>query len=401
MCWAACLRRSALALLLVLALAARAGAEPPSKREVERARRAYEAGAAAYKLGSFAEAAARFEEAYRIMRFPTMLFDVAQSYRRLGESEGRLEPLRKALEVYRAYLRDAPPGAEHRPLAERLIPGLERAIAAQTRRQRQELIDRAAGAEGLPVIDRLLAEGAAEDALVVAERVLGGPRNPRPVILGALGRRGAAAARLGRRELALDSFRRALSLDPGLALPEGAGPAAEQLLAEARRAVAGSRPLALLHVPPGAVPRGQPARVPVSLEADPAGLVAELALHYRPAGRGAYSTVRAPRTAREIAVPAAFLQNLRGGAAVEYYVAALDAREGELASAGSAAEPFVLQVAPAPAEAPAPPRAATAWYGRWWVWTIVGGVALGAAGGAYLLTRDAPYNPTPVEIPTR
>jgi tetratricopeptide (TPR) repeat protein len=399
-----CPSAGALALALALGVVAMgvsapAAAEPVAKKEVERARKAYEDGAAAYKLGSFAEAAARFEEAYRIMQFPTMLFDVAQSYRRLGESQGRVQDLKKALELDRAFLRDAAPGANHRQVAEKLVPTLEKTIAAQTRRLREGLIERAAGKEGLFLADQLLSEGATADALVVVDRILIGPKNPRAVILGALVRRGVCAGNLGRRELAVDAFRRALSLDPGLPVPDGAGAASEGAFAEARRLATGQKALALLHVPPGAVPRGEAAPVPVSVEFDATEMVAALALYYRPAGRGAYSTVRGPRDTRQLAVPAAFLQNLRGGASVEYYVIALDARDGELVTAGSAAEPFVFQVAPSPVET----RDTTgpAWYRRWWVWGIAGTLAGGAAGGAYLLTREAPYNPTPVTIPTR
>ncbi len=408
MCSRAC-RGSVLAVVLLSVATTVAGGtaaiaeprEPASRREVERARKAYEEGAAAYKLGSFGEAAARFEEAYRIMQFPTMLFDIAQSYRRLGEEKGRVQDLRKALELYRAFLRDAAPGADRRPIADKLIPGLEKQIAAQSRRLREELMTRAAGQEGLFLADQLVAEGATADALSVLDRVLLGPRNPRAVILGALVRRGVCASRLGRRDVAIESFRRALSLDPGVPLGSddaaatAAWSAARQGLGERQRA------LALVHVPPGAVARGQDGRVRVSVEADAAALVSELMLHYRPAGQGAYSSVRAPREARELAIPAAFLVNLRGGAAVEYYVTALDAREGVLVTAGSATEPFVLQIAAPAAEREARADVAPAWYQRWWVWGLAAGVVAGAAGGAYLLSRDGPSNPPALLIPTR
>jgi hypothetical protein len=48
-----------------------------------------------------------------------------------------------------------------------------------------------------------------------------------------------------------------------------------------------------------------------------------------------------------------------------------------------------------------PGRAGTAWYRKWWVWTIAACIAAGAGLGAYFGTRESPFNPPAVHVPTQ
>jgi hypothetical protein len=139
----------------------------------------------------------------------------------------------------------------------------------------------------------------------------------------------------------------------------------------------------------------------VTIESDPLAHVTELVVHYRQAGQGAYSIGRGPASASVVEVPAAFLAGLKGGTRVEYYIEALDGLEGELVALGSPREPFVFAVAGAPLgeTAPGPGPSGSAWYKKWWVWTVAGAVVAGAATGAYFGTRTAPYNPPGVHVP--
>src|SRR5262249_42960240 len=105
------------------------GGEEQNKAEMERARVSYKEGAAAYRLGKYEEAAKKFEEAYRIVKFPTMLFNIAQSNRRLYEQSKNLDSLHRAIEVYKEFLRDASPTAEFRSEAQEMIPKLEKIYA--------------------------------------------------------------------------------------------------------------------------------------------------------------------------------------------------------------------------------------------------------------------------------
>jgi tetratricopeptide (TPR) repeat protein len=399
-----CRLSSPVAAALLLAAAVAAAQPRASKREVEQAKVAYQEGAAAYQLGKFDEAARRFEEAYRITKYPTMLFDIAQCYRRAFETTKELGQLRKAIEIYQAFLREAPANAAKRKAAEQIVPELQKTLAHETQRRRAELVARATGREGVAAAERLLGEGADRDALVVLDRVLATRGNPRDLIVAALQKKGQAAARVGQAEAATAAFTRALALDPGFLLPEGVDAATTQAFAAAKQFWEGKRPFSVAHIPPGEVPPGKAARLAVTVESDPLHLVQSLAVHYRQAGQGAYSVQRTPAAAGAAEIPAGFLAGLRGGSRIEYYLVALDSLNGELAAVGSAREPFVFGIGGAPGQgiAAGPERGATRWYRKWWVWTIAGAVAVSAtATGAYLGTRSAPYNPPSVHVPTQ
>ena len=397
-------RLSSLAILATALVAATAFAQPKksSRADMDRAKKTYSEGAAAYQLGRFDEAVKKFEEAYRVTNFPTMLFDIAQCYRRIYESGKDLAQLRKALDIYRAFLRQAPPNAAKRPAAQELVPRLERTLTEETHRQREALLTRAAGREGLAVAEQLVADGALKDALLVLDRVLQSRENPRDVILAALVKRGVVAGNLGQEALATESFKGALALDPGLLLPDGSGPATTAAYAAAKRFWQGKRPLTVTHVPPGTIAGSRAARLVVTIESDPLAMVKQVAVRYRLAGQGAFSSAAAPGGAGAVEIPSTFLSGLAPATRVEYYVVALDATDGELAFVASAKEPFVVTVAGEAGVGGAGSRGAgTPWYRKWWVWTLVVAVLAGAGLGAYFGTRGSPFNPTAVHVPTQ
>jgi tetratricopeptide (TPR) repeat protein len=383
-----------LALVLVCASA---HAQQPAPKDSERARQAYTEGEAAYRLDRFDEAAKKYEEAYRIMKFPSILFDIAQCYRRQWETDKNPANLRRALDLYKAFLRDAPT-ASKRPVAERLVPDLEKALASENRRRREELLGRASGREGITVADQLIAENAFADAAAVLDRVLASSGNPREVVVAAYGKRAQVAAALGQKDMALEAFKRTLSLDPGYPAPSDA--AAQQAFAGAREYLSSKRPLAITHVPPGDIPAGHTAHVQVTVDSDPMQMIDELAVFYRVAGGGAYSQSRVKKDTHEIDIPAAFLSGLPAGTRVEYYVAAVDRFGGELATQGSSREPFVFQLGSLERQNGETPTAEAPIYRKWWFWALVGGVAVGGGTGAYFAARGSPNNPPPVPVPT-
>jgi tetratricopeptide (TPR) repeat protein len=75
----------------------------------------------AYNLGHFDEAAQHYEEAYRLVQDPVLLFDIGQSYR-LGEKP------EKALTAYHSYLRTAGPDAPNRAVVEKHVAELKRQL---------------------------------------------------------------------------------------------------------------------------------------------------------------------------------------------------------------------------------------------------------------------------------
>ena len=89
----------ALAIVLVLVLAITAHAD-----DKDRAKTYYQAGVKAYAAQNFAAAAADFDEAYRAVPVPEVAFSAAQAYRRLYRLDPNPEHIKRAIELYRAYL---------------------------------------------------------------------------------------------------------------------------------------------------------------------------------------------------------------------------------------------------------------------------------------------------------
>jgi len=80
------------------------------------------AGTAAYNLGYYDDAARHYEEAYRQVPDPALLFNVGQAYRLAGKPD-------RAITAYRSYLRTAPADAANRVQVEKRIPELEKLLA--------------------------------------------------------------------------------------------------------------------------------------------------------------------------------------------------------------------------------------------------------------------------------
>jgi hypothetical protein len=89
-----------LTLATVLALAATAHADGDKAK----AEQYFRAGALAFKQQSFAAAAEQFEQAYREAPLPEIAFSAAQAYRRQYFIEPKPEYVKRAVELYTAYL---------------------------------------------------------------------------------------------------------------------------------------------------------------------------------------------------------------------------------------------------------------------------------------------------------
>jgi tetratricopeptide (TPR) repeat protein len=101
--------------------AARAADEVPGA-DTKTAREHYKRGVAHYDLNEYAPALEEFKAAYRAVQDPSLLFNIAQCHRRLGQKGD-------ALYFYRSYLRRSPE-APNRAEAERHIQELERELAS-------------------------------------------------------------------------------------------------------------------------------------------------------------------------------------------------------------------------------------------------------------------------------
>jgi hypothetical protein len=83
----------------------------------------FDAGAQAYESGQYLVAAEAFLKAHERMSSPSLLFSAAQAYRRHYLAENSLESLRRAITLYRDYLR-ADPQAKRREDAMRALEEL-------------------------------------------------------------------------------------------------------------------------------------------------------------------------------------------------------------------------------------------------------------------------------------
>ena len=123
-------------LVMVLLAARMAWAGPSEDNEREAARIATKQATAAYNLGHYDEAASLYEDAYKLVPDPILLYDLGQSYRQANK-------LDKALTAYRSYLRTAPDDAPIRAKVQQWVDDLEwtsdlQAKTAQMAAQKKE-----------------------------------------------------------------------------------------------------------------------------------------------------------------------------------------------------------------------------------------------------------------------
>ena len=109
------------------ATAAPTGPVPPE------ARKHFDEGAKAYKLGEFARAVDEYRKSYELYPAALLLFDLGQAYRKLGQNE-------KALFTYQQYLTEAPTG-RFRRVAEEMVTTLEDLVKRQRAAQQQPPAD--------------------------------------------------------------------------------------------------------------------------------------------------------------------------------------------------------------------------------------------------------------------
>ena len=113
-------KTTTLSMILVMAMQAApmAWAGPSDDSDREAARVATKQATAAFNLGHYDEAAALYEEAYKHVPDPILLYDIGQSYRQANQPD-------KALIAYRSYLRTAPDDAPNRAKVKQWVAELE------------------------------------------------------------------------------------------------------------------------------------------------------------------------------------------------------------------------------------------------------------------------------------
>ena len=103
------MRRLGPMLLAVAMLAASAPARADTN-PVQQAKALFSAGASAYDKGDYVAAIQAFEGAAKLAPRPALVFSLAQAHRRQYYIDSKAEHLRAAVDLYRAYLEQAPEG---------------------------------------------------------------------------------------------------------------------------------------------------------------------------------------------------------------------------------------------------------------------------------------------------
>lgn len=112
-----------LVLFILLLFASLTSAAAPASGVAQAAREAFDRGTRLYEQARYLEAASAFEEAYRAVPNPVVLYNIAQCYERLGDLE-------RAAVTYRKYLAEAPQAPDReqvRAMLSALEARLERA----------------------------------------------------------------------------------------------------------------------------------------------------------------------------------------------------------------------------------------------------------------------------------
>jgi tetratricopeptide (TPR) repeat protein len=107
-------------LLAASTAAAPASAEAPAPAAVARAKELFQAAQKLYKQGRYAEAVARFEEAYATRPHPSIFFNIGKCWEQLEETA-------KALRAYRDYLRLSPDAPDRTAVSD-AVANLERRL---------------------------------------------------------------------------------------------------------------------------------------------------------------------------------------------------------------------------------------------------------------------------------
>lgn len=227
-----------------------------------------------------------------------------------------------------------------------------------------------------------------EKALGALQQAFQTPGNNRAQLIRMYHLSGLCLSSLGRYRDAEDSFSRLLVLDPSFRLGADVSPRVRKPF---NRLVQKKMPrLNVRLVPPAYAQLGQPLTFGAEVVADPVGMITGVQIHFRRGKSGKFSSVRSPLKGpgeQPLTVSPAAWEGDGKGEKVFWYAVAEGANQSRLQEFGNAANPSALAVSDkSPEEIAA--AGGTAWYQRWWVWAIIGGVVAGATTTALVLTTS-------------
>jgi tetratricopeptide (TPR) repeat protein len=228
-----------------------------------------------------------------------------------------------------------------------------------------------------------------EKSLKALQKAFQLPGNTRTQLVRIYHMTGLCYSSLGRYPDAQDAFSRLLTLDPSFRLGADVSPRVRKPF---NQLVKKNLPrLSVRLVPPVLAQLGQPLTFGATVEADPAGMVNALRVFFRRGKSGNFSSVLTPLSGKgeqPVTVAPTAWEGDGQGEKVYWYAVVEGTYTSRLQEFGDAAHPSVLEVSEkSPEELAA--AAGTPWYGRWWVWAIIGGVAAAATTTAVVLTTSS------------
>jgi len=245
----------------------------------------------------------------------------------------------------------------------------------------------ASGEADFQKVKRLYDQLYFKEAMLLCDGIIDAGRNRREALLELLLYRALIAASSGRETMAVDTFKRLLSIAPETTLGRGHAPRIRRAFAAASRWQERNKPLSVTVEAPEAASVRSPVLVRLVPTVDPLAIVQRATLHARVAGASKYRYYRTegPKLEWRVAVPTTATS---ANPWMEYYVVAQDRAFNDVVTVASAKEPRRIKLLDAPlpisalplAPPPRRPRERPL-VQRWWLWTIVGAVVVGAAVG--------------------
>jgi hypothetical protein len=241
----------------------------------------------------------------------------------------------------------------------------------------------AVAAEGsaLDEAQRALADVRPEEAVAILERARGeGPYDYRDHAR-LYEQLGTAYAYLERSADALEAFDLLLAIDPARAISYTLSPKVTFLFEQARNKAAARTPPTVQVSWASNLKVGEEVPIDVEVVADPRVFLRKATLFHRQRGTPQWSSVSLalppPGERVSLNLPPVIAAGPDG---IELYLVAQDASGNEVLRWAGPERPREVALAFDPP---------TPWYGRWWVWTIAGGVvAAGAAAAALAVTHE-------------
>ncbi len=362
---------------------AAAGEQKPTANAEAEAKQAFLRGQDAFKLGRYQDAIQAFEDAYRLSHKIEILFNIGLANRKAYGIENKPEYLRRALDIYKQFLRLAQDDGERRA-AKQNIGEVNDELAAIEERERMQRLRTGSGPPLLQAALKSFSENKPVEALNQLETLLRRGSNPSVVLQDIYRLEGEIGVEAGQSSLSLEAYKRLLALSPGFDLSKTASAGARANLAKAREFWATQGTFSISPaVPPPAVP-DEPLAIPVTVDADPLSMVSRVPLKYRRGGERRFSSV-SRAGAGEVTIPAMALPAEEAGFRMEYFIVVTDQFNNVLGTIGGETAPLSFPVL-SPEEVKKLNDRSGPFYGSWWFWTGMSVLVAGAVVTVILIT---------------